>query len=193
MLLTQVWYALAGGEEAIKSSCANLSQQISLVADGIEIPLPPDSQGIIFLNIDSYSGGVRLWSKGQKTQKRKLRSHSLGDCSNAIKGFARSDSVEDILSLGQSRGERLTKVTACDLPSSCQDGYLDVVSIRGTFHLGQIRVGLSNAQLLCQCKEAAVTLKKRTAVQIDGEPWRQQQSILRISRKNVRAVSCSKR
>jgi diacylglycerol kinase (ATP) len=192
MLLTQVWYALAGGEEAIKSSCANLSNQITLVADGIEIPLPPDSQGIIFLNIDSYSGGVRLWSKGQKTQKRKLRSHSLGDCSNAIKGFARSDSVEDILSLGQSRGERLTKATACDLPSSCQDGYLDVVSIRGTFHLGQIRVGLSNAQLLCQCKEAAVTLKKRTAVQIDGEPWRQQQSILRISRKNVRAVSCSR-
>ena len=191
----KVWYALAGGEEAIKSSCANLSQQIALVADGVEIPLPSDSQGIIFLNIDSYSGGVPLWSKGQKLEKRKLRSHSEGDfqLSNVTKGLARSDSIEDILSLGDSsrmsHSERLSKVTACDLPSSCQDGYLDVVSIRGTFHLGQIRVGLSNAQLLCQCKEATVTLKKKTAVQIDGEPWRQNQSILRISRKNVRSVS----
>ena len=191
----KVWYALAGGEEAIKSSCANLSQQITLVVDGVEIPLPPDSQGIIFLNIDSYSGGVPLWSNGQKLQKRKLRSHSEGDFNDRlIKGFARSDSIEDILSQGNnssrlSDDERLSKVTACDLPNSCQDGLLDVVSIRGTFHLGQIRVGLSNAQLLCQCQEATVTLKKRVAVQIDGEPWRQNQSILRIHRKDVRAVS----
>lgn len=41
----KAWYAIAGGEEAIKSSCANLPQQIALVADGIQIPLPPDSQG----------------------------------------------------------------------------------------------------------------------------------------------------
>lgn len=55
--LNKAYYALAGGEEAIKNSCTDLSEQITLVADGIEIPLPPDSQGIIFLNIDSYSGG----------------------------------------------------------------------------------------------------------------------------------------
>ncbi|EED91322.1 diacylglycerol kinase, partial [Thalassiosira pseudonana CCMP1335] len=134
----KVWYAIAGGEEAIKSSCANISQQIVLVADGVEIPLPPDSQGIIFLNIDSYSGGVPMWSKGQKPKRKRIRRHN---------------------------------------------GLLDVVSIRGTFHLGQIRVGLSNAQLLCQCREAVVTLKKKVAVQIDGEPWRQNQSVLRINRK----------
>eukprot|EP00804_Cyclotella_cryptica_P029144 CCRYP_005315-RA/>CCRYP_005315-RA protein AED:0.00 eAED:0.00 QI:130/-1/1/1/-1/1/1/257/946 len=191
----KVWYALAGGEEAIKSSCANLPQQITLVADGVEIHLPPDSQGIIFLNIDSYSGGVPLWSKGQKPLKRKIRSHSEGDFlrGNGTKAFARVDSIEDIFTLESessrmSLDERLAKVTACDLPSSCQDGLLDVVSIRGTFHLGQIRVGLSNAQLLCQCREAVVTLKKKVAIQIDGEPWRQNPSILRISRKNDRAT-----
>ena len=41
----KAWYAIAGGGEAIKSSCANLPRQITLVADGIEISLPPDSQG----------------------------------------------------------------------------------------------------------------------------------------------------
>lgn len=192
----KVWYAIAGGEEAIKSSCANISQQIVLVADGVEIPLPPDSQGIIFLNIDSYSGGVPMWSKGQKPKRKRMRRHSEGDSSklNGMKFFSRSDSIEDFLALETEASKemspeaRVAKVTACDLPSSCQDGLLDVVSIRGTFHLGQIRVGLSNAQLLCQCREAVVTLKKKVAVQIDGEPWRQNQSVLRINRKKDRAT-----
>ncbi|KAL7536140.1 hypothetical protein ACHAXR_006940 [Thalassiosira sp. AJA248-18] len=179
----KAWYAIAGGEEAIKSSCANLSQRITLVADGIEIPLPPDSQGIIFLNIDSYSGGVPLWSKGLKPRKIRVRRHSEGDFLNPNgSGLSRNDSIEDLAELEASR-----ELTACDLPSSCADGLLDVVSIRGTFHLGQIRVGLSNAQLLCQCREASVTLKKKVAVQIDGEPWRQNPSTLRLIRKHDRA------
>ena len=66
------------------------------------------------------------------------------------------------------------------------------MSVRGTFHLGQIRVGLSNAQLLCQCREATVTLKKRVAVQIDGEPWRQSPSTLKIIRKPERATMLNK-
>ena len=73
-------------------------------------------------------------------------------------------------------------------PSSCQDGLLDVVSIRGAFHLGQIRVGLSHAQLLCQCREATVTLKRRVAVQTDGEPTLLAPSTLRIIRKTDRAT-----
>jgi len=179
----KAWYAMAGGEEVLKSSCANLCQQITLVADGVEIPLPPDSQGIIFLNIDSYSGGVPLWSKGLKPQKKRARRYSESDFSHAHgHGFTRNDSIEDLAELEATR-----ELTACDLPSSCQDGLLDVVSIRGAFHLGQIRVGLSNAQLLCQCREATVTLKKKVAVQIDGEPWRQNASTLRIIRKPDRA------
>ena len=178
----KAWYAMAGGEEAIKSSCSNLPQHITLVADGVEIPLPPDSQGIIFLNIDSYSGGVPLWSKGLKPVKKRRR-YSDGDFSFANgNGLARNDSIEDLAEL-----ETSTELTACAAPSSCQDGLLDVVSIRGAFHLGQIRVGLSHAQLLCQCREARVTLKKKVAVQIDGEPWRQNPSTLHIIRKPDRA------
>mmetsp|Transcript_31728 Transcript_31728/g.57447 ORF Transcript_31728/g.57447 Transcript_31728/m.57447 type:complete len:1007 (-) Transcript_31728:1024-4044(-) len=180
----KAWYAMAGGEEVIKSSCANLSQQITLMADGIEIPLPPNSQGIIFLNIDSYSGGVPLWSKGLKPRKKRVRRYSESDFLHANgNGLTRNDSIEDLAELEASR-----ELTACDLPSSCQDGLLDVVSIRGAFHLGQIRVGLSNAQLLCQCREATVTLKKKVAVQIDGEPWRQNPSTIRITRKPDRST-----
>ena len=79
-------------------------------------------------------------------------------------------------------------MTACDMPSSCQDGMLDVVSIRGAFHLGQIRVGLSHAKRLCQCHEATVIIKRKTAVHIDGEPWRQTVSTLHIKRKKESAI-----
>ena len=181
----KTWYAIAGGEEAIKSSCANLSEQITLVADGVEIPLPADSQGIIFLNIDSYSGGVPMWAKGLKPKGKgkRVRRYSEGDFTSVTGGLVRNDSIEDLADLDTSR-----ELTACDLPSSCQDGLLDVVSIRGTFHLGQIRVGLSNAQLLCQCRSATITLKKKIAMQIDGEPWRQHPSTLQIRRKPDRAT-----
>jgi diacylglycerol kinase (ATP) len=194
----KAWYFFAGGEEAIKSSCANLAQQIFVVADGTEIQLPPDSQGIIFLNIDSYAGGIPMWSNGLKPQKRIKRSFSVGDSvhgngndssfSDSFEDCCSPKSFEDFAEVGSSS----KALTNCDSPSSCQDGLLDVVSVRGTFHLGQIRVGLSNAQLLCQCREATVTLKKRVAVQIDGEPWRQSPSTLKIIRKPERATMLNK-
>ena len=42
-------------------------------------------------------------------------------------------------------------------PSSYRDEMIDVVSFRGIFHLGQIRVGVDKARRLCQCRGAAVT------------------------------------
>jgi len=122
-----------------------------------------------------------MWSKGLKPRKKRVRRYSESDFLHS--SLTRNDSTEDLTELESTR-----ELTACDLPSSCQDGLLDVVSIRGTFHLGQIRVGLSNAQLICQCREATVTLKKKIAVQIDGEPWRQNPSTLRIVRKPERAT-----
>jgi Diacylglycerol kinase accessory domain len=85
------------------------------------------------------------------------------DCIHAR--FDRVDGVDELQNM-ISAGEY-------DLPSSCQDGYLDVVSIRRDFHLGQIKLGLSNAQRLCKCREATIIIKDKVAVQLDGEPWHQ--------------------
>jgi hypothetical protein len=98
------------------------------------------------------------------------------------------DSVEDMASLALTDEEMYRRVTACDKPSSCQDGLLDIVSIRGAFHLGQIRVGLSNAQLLCQCREVTIHIKRKVSVQTDGEPWRQNTCTLRVKRKPDAAI-----
>ena len=37
----------------MQATSVNLPHEITLIADGVEIPLPADSQGIILLNIDS--------------------------------------------------------------------------------------------------------------------------------------------
>ena len=76
-VVNKAWYAIFGAEDAIKASHANLPNEIVLIADGVEVPLPEDSQGIILLNIDSYAGGVPMWGLGTKAEiKSELRPHS---------------------------------------------------------------------------------------------------------------------
>ena len=208
--VNKAWYALFGAEDAIKASCSDLPQQITLEADGVEIPIPKDSQGLILLNIDSYLGGVPLWSRGvpirPKTRSRvRERRYSDGDffdlCGsgvfNAKKRGMSYDETESVIGdssiIGgdvheETREEKLERLMACDAPSSCQDGKLDIISHRGNFNLGQIRVGLMNAQRLCQCSKVKITMKKGTAVQIDGEPWKQNHGVLKVDRQKEPAM-----
>lgn len=99
--------------------------------------------------------------------------------------FDRVDSVDDFLAEDE---DKYSQMFSCDRPSSCQDGKLDIVSVRGTFHLGQIQVGLGNATKLCQASEVKIIMKKQLATQIDGEPWRQSACTMTISRKKDQAV-----
>ena len=125
------------------------------------------------------------------SELRRLRGNILGSTSGgdeSLNPLDRVDSVEDLASMALSEEEKFRRVTACDRPSSCQDGLLDIVSVRGAFHLGQIRVGLSNAQLLCQCREAKIVIKRKMSVQTDGEPWRQNACTIQVKRKQPSAI-----
>lgn len=224
--VNKIWYTIYGLDDAIKSSCSDLPQQVKIVADGVEVPIPDDSQGLIILNIDSYVGGCPLWSRGvpvYNTHARRLQRRRYSDSDFSVYesestafplkkegagSFDGADSVtgdsknkDDIQSIAENfstvpnldvdeieKQEKLGRITSCLMPSSCQDGRLDVVSIRGNFHLGQIKLGLSKAQLLCQCSKLKVILKKKTAVQVDGEPYLQDKGVLRISRKKDSAI-----
>jgi len=209
--VNKIWYALFGAEDAIKASCSDLPNQIILEADGVEVPIPKDSQGLIFLNIDSYMGGVPLWSRGVSIQKRPARQmpqrrYSEGDfldddsdddhfgekrqvlSSDESDSIIGDGSIVDNENIDMTPEDRLARIMNCTSPSSCQDGTLDVISHRGNFHLGQIRVGLSNAQRLCQCSKVKITMKKGTAVQVDGEPWKQDSGTLTIERQKDPAM-----
>ena len=47
---------------------------------------------------------------------------------------------------------------------------------------------MSNAQRLCQCREATIVIRNKVAVQVDGEPWRQNTCTINIRRKKEQAV-----
>jgi hypothetical protein len=80
-----------------------------------------------------------MWSKGLEPQLRMGRSFSEGGSLHANgSGLRRNDSFEEFAEIEIPR-----ELASCDSPSSCQDGLLDVVSIRGTFHLGQVRLRLT--------------------------------------------------
>jgi len=89
-VINKVWYGIFGAEDAIKATSLNLPNDITLIADGVEVPLPPDSQGIILLNIDSYGGGVPLWARGSK------ESPSISRCNSTDRPYSlkRSRSLE---------------------------------------------------------------------------------------------------
>ena len=201
--LNKLWYAVFGAEDVFKASCAGLPDNIVLEVDGVKVPLPEDTQGIIFLNIDSYSGGVPLWSTGVKANRGSRRmsaelARKVGELFGLDESFERMstrsslrgvDSYEEFEAYKDlPLPQKLQRVTSCSKPSSCQDGMLDVVAVRGAFHLGQIRVGLSNAQLICQCREASIKLRKTISVQIDGEPWKQSASTITVRRKKDSAM-----
>jgi hypothetical protein len=78
----------------------NIPNEITLIADGIEIPLPHDSQGIILLNIDSYAGGVPLWSHATKP----------GIPSVPALDFRRRSDVSTINANGESAPRRISSL-----------------------------------------------------------------------------------
>ena len=67
--------------------------------------------------------------------------------------------------------------------------------MHGSWHLGQLQIGLSQPVKLAQCRHARITLLETIPVQMDGEPWRQAPATLDISlRGQVRqpwAPSCN--
>ena len=64
-MTNKVWYAVLGAEDIFKNSCIDIPRRMTLICDGVEVAIPDDCQGLVFLNIDSYAGGINLWSGGQ--------------------------------------------------------------------------------------------------------------------------------
>ena len=53
--------------------------------------------------------------------------------------------------------------------------------MHGSWHLGQLQIGLSRPIKLAQCRSAKITLEEAIPVQMDGEPWRQPPATLEVS------------
>ena len=65
---------------------------------------------------------------------------------------------------------------------------MQVLAVYGSWHLGQLQVGLSRAVRLAQCRSLQLTAQAAMPMQIDGEPWFQAPAS--ISVKLQGKVSC---
>ncbi|GLI65673.1 hypothetical protein VaNZ11_009277, partial [Volvox africanus] len=68
----KMWYTGVGARDLLARSCVDLPYRLQLECDGSVVELPPSAQGILFLNIPSYMGGVDLWGNGVSQQQQQL-------------------------------------------------------------------------------------------------------------------------
>ena len=54
-------YGIFGARDFVNHSCAGMYQHVHVIVDGIKRELPPETEGIVLLNINSFAGGVRMW------------------------------------------------------------------------------------------------------------------------------------
>jgi hypothetical protein len=62
-----ILYGLLGSKEFVQQTFKNLEQKVLLECDGVKIPLK-NVQGIVILNIPSYTGGVNFWGHNSKDE-----------------------------------------------------------------------------------------------------------------------------
>eukprot|EP00884_Botryococcus_braunii_P004188 jgi/Botrbrau1/13770/Bobra.0056s0025.1 len=149
----KLWYTTLGAGDILGRTSRNLCQRIQLECDGQEVALPEDVEGIVVCNINSYMGGVNLWDSGHD------EGSALGVASQPFS---------------------LSLPPRSFVKQSCCDGILEVVGVGGSFHLGQLQVGLSRALRICQCRTARIRLLGPTPLQVDGEPWLQGVGVVEV-------------
>ena len=59
--VNKIWYGMIGLRTLLLGWSRDLSQCCQLVCDGKVIKIPPGTQSIILLNINSYAGGMKMW------------------------------------------------------------------------------------------------------------------------------------
>ncbi|KAF1331195.1 Diacylglycerol kinase, partial [Globisporangium splendens] len=163
--VNKLWYSQFGAKNFLVRTCAGLPSKIELECDGKIVSLPPGTEGVILLNINSYGGGSKLW-------------HDESDSEDGESDSEESDTDDDDASSKYSDDGGLFNRLG---PSSPHDGLLDVVAVYGTLHLGQMQVGLSKAVRLCQAKSVKIRFYETLPIQIDGEPWQQPPCEVNIS------------
>lgn len=169
--VNKLWYSQFGAKNFLVRTCAGLPDKIELECDGKLISLPPGTEGVILLNINSYGGGSKLWHDDSDSDSESDASDHDGD---SVSGTESDDDDDARYSDDGGLYNRLG-------PSSAHDGLLDVVAVYGTLHLGQMQVGLSKAVRLCQAKAVKIRLKDTLPIQIDGEPWQEAPCELSVS------------
>ncbi|XP_071053470.1 diacylglycerol kinase 1 isoform X2 [Onthophagus taurus] len=163
----KLWYFEYATSEQFAASCKNLHEDIEIICDNVSLDLAKGSplQGIALLNIPYTHGGSNLWGEhlsGSRKRKSKKKKPQKELSSNSFNSIDLSVAIQDI-----------------------GDGLIEVIGLENCLHMGQVRTGLrASGRRLAQCSSIIIKTKKTFPMQIDGEPWMQPPTTIKISHKN---------
>jgi len=156
-LTNKLLYAIFGSRDFIEHSFAGLRDEIFVQVDGVPIELPEDTEGLVFLNINSFSGGCRMWWHADDADDKEdtpPRSNNSFKPSRMDDGILEIVAVSGALQLGQ-----LNVRMPSARPVRVAQGSDVKITIRG-------RPG-----------------RRKFPMQVDGEPWNQKRdTIVRVNR-----------
>ena len=109
----------SGIAESFRRKCEGLAKSIEITANEAQVPiqLGEESEGVIFSNIPSFGGGMKLW-----TIEHDNEDEQNGD-----------EEKEGAVELKKEK-------TTDFQPDSIQDGLLELVTVNGSVHLGTIKM-----------------------------------------------------
>lgn len=100
-------------------------------------------------------------------------------------GYGSGDDTDSMASNGQSSiNTSLAEPTWHLGKQSICDGVLEIVAVFGSWHLGQLTVGLSRAIRLRQGRQIMIKTTHALPMQIDGEPFRQETCEIFVERQS---------
>lgn len=59
--INKLWYGWMGLTDFLRGRCVDFEKQVEIHVDGELVTLPPKTQGIVVLSINSYASGDKLW------------------------------------------------------------------------------------------------------------------------------------
>lgn len=158
-VVNKLWYMTSGATTLMENRCKLIGSKVKLECDGEEVQIGEEFEGVIVLNIPSFSGGTNLWGQDELEvdESEEDDSEEEADKSDAspLKAVSKAPDKRNAL-----RGLRQSK----------QDKKLEVVGVHGILQLGAAQVGLYSATRLAQASRVKITTRADLPVEVDGEP-----------------------
>ncbi|CAK0885627.1 unnamed protein product [Prorocentrum cordatum] len=162
-VVNKLWYMTSGANTLMENRCKDIGSKVTLECDGEEVQIPDDLEGVIVLNIPSFSGGTNLWGQDELEVDESEEDDSEEDADKCDASPAKSAPA-----VGSEAPDKRSAFVGTR--QSKQDKKLEVVGVHGILQLGAAQVGLYSATRLAQASRVKITTRADLPVEVDGEP-----------------------